>query len=178
MTTIRCLAKLVLILIGAALAACSTTRSIGEQVSDASITSTVNAKFAADPEVNPFEIDVDTQAGVVTLSGFVETEAERAEAEDLAHDTNGVKRVVNNIQMGDLSASEVVNDARITARLKSKLAADPQVSAINIDVDVDVDRGVVTLRGVVSEASSKEEAERLARATGGVTDVRNEIEVR
>ncbi len=168
--------ELALVVIAITVAACSTTRSIGEQVSDASITSMINAKFAADPEVNPFEIDVDTRAGVVTLSGFVETEIERSEAEDLARDTNGVTRVVNKLQIGDLTASEVVDDARITTRVKAKFAADPQVSAINIDVDVD--RGVVTLRGVVSDISAKREAERLARATGGVSDVRNELEVK
>ncbi|NNL84133.1 MAG: BON domain-containing protein [Myxococcales bacterium] len=156
-------------------AACSTTRAIDEQVSDAAITSKVKAKLAADPEINPFEIDVDTQAGKVFLSGHVDSETAMREAERLARSTSGVREVDNRLILGDLTLSEETADVAIGAKVKAKLAADPQVSALNIDVDVD--RGVVTLKGVVRQESEREEAERLARSTTGVEAVRNLIEV-
>jgi hyperosmotically inducible protein len=79
--------------------ACSSTRSVAEQVDDASITAAVKTKLAADPIINPFNIDVDTLNGVVTLSGMVAKSDAKNEAARLARDTDGVLRVVNNIEV-------------------------------------------------------------------------------
>jgi len=83
------------------LAACSSTRTVGTQVDDAAITSAVKAKLAADGDINPFNIDVDTNEGVVTLQGRVAKEEARTKAEQHARDTDGVKRVINLIKVGD-----------------------------------------------------------------------------
>ena len=79
--------------------ACSSTRSVGEQTSDAAISAKVKTKLAADPQINPFDIDVDTVSGVVTLTGEVERMVAKIEAEQLARDTDGVYRVVNRIRV-------------------------------------------------------------------------------
>ncbi|HYG64223.1 MAG TPA: BON domain-containing protein [Thermoanaerobaculia bacterium] len=86
-----------------ALGACSSTRTPGAQVDDAAITAAVKAKLTADGDINPFNIDVDTNEGVVTLQGRVEKEEARTKAEQLARDTDGVRRVVNLITVGDRS---------------------------------------------------------------------------
>ncbi|MGH9361761.1 MAG: BON domain-containing protein [Thermoanaerobaculia bacterium] len=85
------------------LAACSTTQTAGTQIDDAAITAAVKAKLATDGDLNPFNIDVDTNEGVVTLQGRVEKSEARAEAERLARETDGVKRVINLIKVGDQS---------------------------------------------------------------------------
>jgi hyperosmotically inducible protein len=72
-------------------------------------------------------------------------------------------------------AREVLNDAGITARVKAKLIADPEVAAIHIDVDTV--NGRVTLNGKVATADQKAEAEKLARHTDGVVQVVNLIQV-
>jgi osmotically-inducible protein OsmY len=87
----------------ASLAACSSTQSPGTQVDDAAITAAVKAKLAADGDINPFNIDVDTNEGVVTLQGRVEDAEARTKAEQLARETDGVKRVINLIRVGDRS---------------------------------------------------------------------------
>lgn len=92
---------LTLVLAALALGACSSTRTPGEQIDDAGITSRVKAKFAADGDINPFNIDVDTNEGVVTLQGRVAKEEARAKAEQLARGTDGVRRVINLIKVGD-----------------------------------------------------------------------------
>jgi osmotically-inducible protein OsmY len=69
-------------------------------MADAEVTAKVKTRLAADPEVNPFRIDVDTIDGTVTLSGMVSSEAEKAEAEKLARNTEGVVAVVNNLTVG------------------------------------------------------------------------------
>jgi len=83
-----------------ALGACSSTRSPGTQVDDAAITAEVKAKLAADGDINPFNIDVDTNEGVVTLQGRVEKTEAKTKAEQLARETNGVKRVINLVKVG------------------------------------------------------------------------------
>ena len=84
------------------LAACSSTERPGQQVDDASITAAVKAKLATDGHINPFNIDVDTNEGVVTLQGRVDKTEARTEAERLARETDGVRRVINLIKVGDM----------------------------------------------------------------------------
>lgn len=86
-----------------ALGACSSTRTPGTQVDDAAITAAVKAKLAADGDINPFNIDVDTNEGVVTLQGRVDKEEARSKAEELARGTDGVRRVINLVKVGDNS---------------------------------------------------------------------------
>ena len=83
-----------------ALGACSSTQTAGNQVDDAAITAAVKAKLATDGDINPFNIDVDTNEGVVTSKGVGEGKA-RTKAEQLARETEGVRRVINLVKVGD-----------------------------------------------------------------------------
>src|SRR5580765_7050416 len=88
----------VLALVGALSGCQSTTgKTAGQTMSDASITTAVQAKLTSDRLSNFPRIDVDTERGVVNLSGVVETAAQRDRAERLAHQVNGVVRVNNNL---------------------------------------------------------------------------------
>jgi len=68
-------------------------------VEDAGITARVNAELAKDPNLSAIRIDVDTQDGVVTLTGPVDNEQARERATQIAHNVEGVSRVVNNLNM-------------------------------------------------------------------------------
>lgn len=70
---------------------------------------------------------------------------------------------------------EVLDDAGVTARVKAKLVADPEVNAFHIDVDT-VD-GTVTLNGKVATELQRDEAGQLATRTDGVRAVNNLIQV-
>ena len=89
------------ILISLSLAACQATtgRTAGRNVDDAALTASVNAALVADKPSNFTRIDVDTTNGVVALNGTVESPEQRARAEQLASRVDGVKRVVNNLQV-------------------------------------------------------------------------------
>lgn len=154
---------------------CATNQPLSTQIDDAAITAKIESKLAADPETNPFEIDVDTQDGIVRLSGNVETEAGRREAEKIARETAGVRSVVNDIDIGDPTLGENITDAWILTKIKAKFTADPEINPLNIDIDVV--EGVVTLSGKVEDSETRSEAERLARNTKGVKSVRNRIEI-
>jgi len=90
---------LTLTMVGGVATGCSTNQSATEQIDDASITASVKAKFATDDDVKAHNIDVDTVNGVVTLTGIVNSAAEKAEAARLAADVDGVRRVTNNLQI-------------------------------------------------------------------------------
>lgn len=70
---------------------------------------------------------------------------------------------------------DVLDDATITARIKARLVADPEVNAFHIDVDT-VD-GQVTLTGRVATELQRTEAGQLATRTEGVSVVNNLIQV-
>jgi hyperosmotically inducible protein len=71
----------------------------GDTVRNGGVTTKVQAKFALDDIVKARRIDVDTKDGVVTLNGSVMSKAESDRAERLARETEGVKRVVNNLKV-------------------------------------------------------------------------------
>jgi hyperosmotically inducible protein len=72
-------------------------KDTGEAITDASITAAVKTKLLADTKVGGLKIDVDTKDHVVTLTGPVNSAAERTEAVRLAKTTTGVKSVVNKL---------------------------------------------------------------------------------
>ena len=88
------------------LASCQATtgRTTGKTIDDAALTASVNAALVADKPANFTRIDVDTTNGVVALNGTVETPEQRARAEQLAARVNGVKKVVNNLQVNRRSS--------------------------------------------------------------------------
>ena len=83
------------------IAGCQSTtgKSASQTVSDASISTAVQAKLTSDRLSSFSRIDVDTERGVVNLSGIVETEAQRAQAARLAQQVEGVVKVNNNLQI-------------------------------------------------------------------------------
>ena len=64
------------------------------------ITMKIQSKYFLDAEVKGRQIDVDTRNGVVTLKGQVDNEQQKKEAEQIARETEGVKRVNNQLTVG------------------------------------------------------------------------------
>jgi hyperosmotically inducible protein len=156
-------------------AGCSSTQTVGEELDDATITTKVEAKMAANPDVSAFNVDVDTNEGVVRLSGTVKSPEAKAEAEKIARGTEGVRRVINDIEVGERDMGDRLSDTAITTKIKAKITGDPDLNPFNINVDTK--EGVVTLRGTVKDPDSKQAAERIARETEGVKSVQNMLEV-
>lgn len=71
--------------------------SVGAYVDDTSITTVVKAKFAEDRTVAATSISVETLNGVVQLSGFAKSNAEKMQAENIARNVKNVKSVRNDI---------------------------------------------------------------------------------
>ena len=174
----------VLIAVGLCFVGCSS-----QAVDDSTVTAKVKTKLATDTQTSAIKIGVDTVAGVVTLSGTVPTDTEKNRAEQLAKNTDGVKRVVNKISVdpNSLGATNIgekageavktvggaISDEAILATVKAKLIADGITGTT-----VDVNGGKVVLKGEVDNAQKKAKAEDLARKTNGVKDVRNQLTVK
>ena len=89
---------LILSLIG--LNACTSTRtqeSTGEFIDSSRITASVKSELLGDPITSPFRIKVNTFKNVVQLSGFVNSEEEKARAGAIASKVEGVSRVKNDL---------------------------------------------------------------------------------
>jgi hyperosmotically inducible protein len=82
-----------------AVGACTTTQSPGTQIDDATIHTAVKAKLTTDHFSNIVNIDINVTNGIVTLAGEVPNPAVRLEAEKEAMSVNGVKKVINNLQV-------------------------------------------------------------------------------
>jgi hyperosmotically inducible periplasmic protein len=71
----------------------------GAALEDARLTAKIMSKMALDDLVRARGIDVDTKAGIVTVSGRVQSTRERDRALQLARETNGVRRVTDRLQV-------------------------------------------------------------------------------
>jgi len=74
------------------LVACG-AKVVAPATDDAAITARVKAALLNDPQVDGTKINVDTHAGVVTLTGSVKSKADEAHAVDVARRISGVRDV-------------------------------------------------------------------------------------
>lgn len=184
-------------LISLLLAGLITFGCASQTTSDATITAAVKTKLAANADTSAIKIGVETKNGVVTLSGKVPTETEKARAEEVAARTEGVTQVINQIivdpnTIGATNAGEKAAEAVDQAKEKASEAARTAENAISdttiltrikaqllsgglTGIDVDVSNGAVLLRGTVRTAAEKERAEVIARTTEGVSSVHSQL---
>lgn len=74
------------------------------------------------------------------------------------------------------STGQHIDDAAITAKVKSQLLADPQVSGLQVNVDTF--KGQVQLSGYVNSPEERARAEQIARQVAGVRNVANDLIVK
>jgi len=74
-----------------------TDRSVAQKIDDMTTTASIKSQFLTNNNVGGLSINVDTTSGIVTLSGAVKSDAERALAVKLAENTDGVKQVVDKL---------------------------------------------------------------------------------
>jgi hyperosmotically inducible protein len=182
-----------------------TAAKSGNAIKDSWITLKVHSQFVPEDALEHSDIDVDTNNGVVTLSGTVATAAGKARAVAIAKATDGVKSVTDNLRVAPESmaaeagrqAGEATKEAGRTAAgaardatgttgramsdgwIKSRIAAKmvTEDSLEDSDIDVDVDHGVVSLTGAVHTAAARDRAGAIAKGVDGVKSVKNDLKV-
>jgi hyperosmotically inducible protein len=149
--------------------------TLGSQVDDAVVTSGVKKALLADPTINSFDLQVETRNGIVQLSGFVNDQAQIAQALAITHAVAGVKTVENGVTLkgSPSTVGTKIDDATVTGRVKTVLLADPDIKSF--DISVVTFKGEVQLTGFVNTQSQIDLAAKLAGATEGATSVKNEL---
>ena len=142
---------------------------------DADIQRDVLDEFKWDARIQPNEVGVVVNDGVVTLTGWVNSYSKKWAAEEAAHRVKGVKAVANDIEVR-LSSTAERTDADIAAAVTRALEWNAFLDMEKIDVTVS--NGWVTIRGEVEWQYQRAEAEREARRVKGVKGVSNLITVR
>ena len=74
------------------------------------------------------------------------------------------------------TVSSGASNATLTTKVKSALARDSGMGTMT-SIDVDSDKGVVTLKGKVDSAEAKKKAEEVAKKVEGVKSVKNQLRV-
>lgn len=168
----------VLIAVGGC-AASGKSRSTGEVMDDTSISARTKSALLADAGTDGLNIDVEVDRNQVQLNGFVDSQAQVDRAGEVARSVSGVESVENNLQVsngGDRMAGEYIDDKSLQARVKAALADDSAVHSMKVDVEVN--RGEVSLGGYVDSDAARDAAVATARRVAGVTKVFNNLTVR
>lgn len=119
-------------------------------------------------------IGVAVSNGVATLTGTVDTQAEKSDAARLAL-VRGIVGVDNRLDVGSTGVRQAVSDSGLTAGIKGKLAED-ETSRFS-EVSVTTNNGVVTLTGSVPDQEALKQVVRIAHSAHGVSRVENDLTV-
>ena len=139
---------------------------------DSELRRDVERELEWDPSIDARNIGVAAKNGVVTLTGYVSSYADKWRAERIAKRVSGVTALANEIEV---KLSTERTDPDIAEAARSSLKADSRVPADRIKVIVE--RGWVTLEGTVDYYYQKSAAESDVRYIAGVRGVTNALVV-
>ncbi|MGE4434993.1 BON domain-containing protein [Achromobacter sp.] len=143
-------------------------------MSDEALRERIRQALAFEPSIDELHIGVAVENGVVTLSGHVESYAQKLAAEHTVQRVKGVRGIAQEIEVRAASAKQLADD-QIAARALSIIAWDCTVP--DGKVQVTVQKGWVTLSGTVDWFYQRDAAERAVRKLSGVIGISNAIEV-
>lgn len=160
--------------------------TVSQDVTDARQETQIWTTYALSPSLRANDLKVSVHNGKATLTGKVEEGANKDLAKQIALGVNGIKEVDNQIvvqtdyvapaRSSTRTYGETIDDATITAAVKSKLMWSKYTSGLTTDVGTK--SGKVTLQGTADSAASKDLAKSLAMNTRGVVSVDNQLLVK
>jgi hyperosmotically inducible periplasmic protein len=130
--------------------------------------------------LNDVRVNQDRDKSVVTLTGKVGTDDDKARAESIARSIAGTEVVSNEIGVrpsGEESTAKKV-DTDLDSGIDKNLEAMLVQHRLKRDVKYDVTNGVVTLKGDVPSQAQRNSVEKLAEQVPNVKQVVNELEVK
>ena len=162
-----------------------TTDRLERKASDAWREGKLDTIYLFNRHLNNFSIDPEVNGSTVVLTGKVESEVDKALAEQLAKGIDGISEVTNRLVVvpgeqaragrseGDRELSEKIEDATLTAEVKTQLLANGETHGLSINVDTV--RNSVTLSGTVASSAEKDLAGEIAKQVDGVSSVNNNL---
>jgi hyperosmotically inducible protein len=158
-------------------------KTVRDTSEDAILTTKVKTAIALSKSASTFDIDVDSDEGVVTLTGTLPSGEDKAAVLQIARSTDGVLSVVDRIQVdrdaakrfGDEEAARRLADLQVETAVYERLLASEGIDTRRVRVSVE--DGVVRLTGSVPDTSQKELVHQLVTSVSGVGSVRNDLEI-
>ena len=152
-------------------------RTIGEGIDDATASSQVKMRLMAADSAAFQEVDVEVANRNLLLSGTTPTAEHRQMAETIARSARIIDNVYNEIVVGQPSSfARSAQDEWITAQIRTRLTASPQVRAINVNIETF--HGNVYLMGTARTDQELRRAAEIASVVGGVRRVVSFMQVR
>ncbi len=152
-------------------------RSPKDALKDTWIATQVQHHLAQTPKGKLTHVGVEVHEGRVMLTGVVKTEEDREEAGSLAAKPNGVKEVLNELQIRDEHPEkQYLKDATITTRIRKRLMSDAEIYDINYYVETV--NGMVYLLGIARSDGELTKVTDHARSVSGVQEVISHVRVK
>jgi osmotically-inducible protein OsmY len=145
------------------------------QITDQEIKKDILAHLEWDDRIETSNLEVSINAGEVALEGIVSTFTAREAAKDLAWSVEGVRSVIDRMQIAATAGTDLPTDLEIKSILEDILEWDPEVD--DEDIEVKVLDGWVTLRGSVDTYWKKLRVADKLSAVRGVKGMTNELAV-
>lgn len=152
-------------------------RSVADAIDDTAIHAAVNHQLLQ-KDVDLFrKVGVEVIEGRVLLTGKVKKPEHRIEAVRLTWQAEGVKEVINEIQVTDKDGvADFARDAWISTQLKTKLLFDKHISAINYNIETV--NNVVYIIGIAQDKDELERATNHARTIPHVRKVVSHVRLK
>jgi len=141
---------------------------------DEQIVSSAQKSYVFKTYLKNDDIQIQSKDGVVTLTGTVSEEPHKPLAQETVASMPGVKSVNNELKFKGEAPAEN-SDAWLMTKVKTSLLFHRSVSGFSTEVDVE--NGVVTLRGEAASQAQKDLTTEYAKDVDGVKDVKNEMTV-
>ncbi|GAB3095925.1 BON domain-containing protein [Aestuariicella hydrocarbonica] len=158
---------------------------LAEDITEARQESQIWTTYALNRHLDAHDIKVTVDHGLATLTGKVNEDISKELAQQIALGVRGIKDVDNGIEVeadaipssswSGRSYAQVVEDASISAAVKSKLLWSKHAQGLSANVETQ--SGKVTLLGTANSSAAKEMAGLLATKTHGVEAVKNKLVV-
>ncbi len=142
-----------------------------DELTDSEITRAVEKELRLNSTTPSYLIDVETNEGVVVLTGSVVNILASDRAANIAGTVKGVRAVVNNIEVNPPFRSDIALENEVQDQLLKDPATD------YYELYVDANNGIITLAGTVGSYQEKQIAEFVAKGVKGVRGIENNISV-
>jgi osmotically-inducible protein OsmY len=138
---------------------------------DSHLHEVVRRQLDEDPAIRAHDIAIVASEGVITLTGFVDSYAEKVAAEETVKRVRGVRAVANDVEVK-------VRDERTDSEIaKEAIHSLESHTSVPDRVTVTVNRGFLTLEGAVEWMYQKDAAESAVKYLKGVRGVSNLIRI-
>ena len=145
-------------------------RTVGNALDDTTIQVMINQALLETDSALFAAVGVEVVEGRVLLTGAVRSPEDRVEAVRVAWQVDGVKEVLNEIQISDRTRiTAFINDVRISGQLRVRMLWDREI--IDINYSIDTVNGVIYLMGIAQDQTELDSIVGYARSISGVMEV-------